>query len=400
MSDDAIGSHRPGTPEGALLDRYLAGECTVEEAARMRRWAGVSASGTSYADEVREACRTVVPGTVDVEGIAQKVLDAARLSGEVREGLNARAKGIVARREQSLGRWVSREGKRTLPSMVSPKGRHGIGISRWTVSTRTLLASAAAAIVVLGAVLIGRSPKTALHHQSHSYTTTTGQRATVTLPDGSRVLLAPHSTLMAAETFGETRLVSLIGEAQFDVQAQSAAPFIVQTGAVTTTVLGTTFDVRRYPDDATVRVVVTRGKVATRNRHTSVTLTEGTVAQLTDSTATTTVTDPTIYTDWTHGRLAFTDAPVSVMLAALERWYGYRFQLADSSLIARHVTAEFNVDAPAETMQLLQRLLRVTMTFKGSVVILYPERRTGGEPARVRPRNAMEQFPVTTERGR
>jgi transmembrane sensor len=81
------------------------------------------------------------------------------------------------------------------------------------------------------------------------------------LPDGSTVLLNEGSELSYAASFGDkSREVTLTGEAYFDVQHDDSRPFKVHTGKVTTTVLGTAFNVKAYPKQE-IQITVTRGKV-------------------------------------------------------------------------------------------------------------------------------------------
>jgi len=83
------------------------------------------------------------------------------------------------------------------------------------------------------------------------------------LPDGSRVILSYGSKLSYASSFDglAKREVYLTGEAFFDIKHDNLKPFVVHTGKVETTVLGTAFDVRALPGDKTITVTVTRGKV-------------------------------------------------------------------------------------------------------------------------------------------
>ena len=82
------------------------------------------------------------------------------------------------------------------------------------------------------------------------------------LPDGSTVLLNVGSELSYTVSFGEqSREVTLIGEGYFDVLRDPSKPFKVLTGRVTTTVLGTAFNVKAYPGQPEIKVTVTRGKV-------------------------------------------------------------------------------------------------------------------------------------------
>lgn len=84
----------------------------------------------------------------------------------------------------------------------------------------------------------------------------------VRLPDGSTVLLNEDTKVSYAPSFGERdREVTLTGEGYFDVRHDPSKPFKVVTGSVTTTVLGTAFNVKAYPDQDEIKVTVTRGKV-------------------------------------------------------------------------------------------------------------------------------------------
>ena len=84
----------------------------------------------------------------------------------------------------------------------------------------------------------------------------------VKLPDGSSVILNEGSHLEYGDFFnGATRQVSLAGEAFFDITHDSERQFIVHTGKLMTTVLGTAFNIRAYPDQSDIIVTVTRGKV-------------------------------------------------------------------------------------------------------------------------------------------
>lgn len=88
------------------------------------------------------------------------------------------------------------------------------------------------------------------------------QRRTVTLPDGSVVILNRKSHLEYPPVFNDSvRSVQLTGEAFFDIQHDPSKPFIVHTGAYVTRVLGTAFNIRAYDRDSLVSITVERGKV-------------------------------------------------------------------------------------------------------------------------------------------
>lgn len=100
----------------------------------------------------------------------------------------------------------------------------------------------------------------------------------VRLPDGSRVWLNEGSKIEYPENFdGSTRNVILIGEAFFEVEKDSLKPFIISSGLIKTTVLGTSFNVKAY--EGTVPLVEVRtGKVKVENKNGKVFLVKGDAA--------------------------------------------------------------------------------------------------------------------------
>jgi ferric-dicitrate binding protein FerR (iron transport regulator) len=94
-----------------------------------------------------------------------------------------------------------------------------------------------------------------------SMQTRAGEQKLVILPDSTHVWLNAGSTLHYPETFTDSRrLVSLEGEAFFDVTKDHTRPFIIQTASTETKVLGTSFNIRAL-SDRPVTVTVATGKV-------------------------------------------------------------------------------------------------------------------------------------------
>ncbi|MES2278636.1 MAG: FecR domain-containing protein [Bacteroidota bacterium] len=93
--------------------------------------------------------------------------------------------------------------------------------------------------------------------------TAANQKKEVVLSDGSRIWLNAGSELKYPEKFnGTTREVFLSGEAYFDIKHDDRKAFIVHTGSLITTVLGTAFDIKAGKTDRLIIVTVTRGKVS------------------------------------------------------------------------------------------------------------------------------------------
>jgi transmembrane sensor len=88
------------------------------------------------------------------------------------------------------------------------------------------------------------------------------QNKKITLDDGSVVWVNSSGELRYPKKFaGNIREVFLSGEAYFDIHHDLTKPFIVHTGKVKTTVLGTAFNINSSNSNIVI-VTVTRGKVS------------------------------------------------------------------------------------------------------------------------------------------
>ena len=88
-----------------------------------------------------------------------------------------------------------------------------------------------------------------------------GERKMVALEDSTKITLNAGSKIMYYVPFQKNkREITLIGEAYFDVSKDKKRPFIVTTKDVTTTVLGTSFNISAYNDED-INVTVSTGKV-------------------------------------------------------------------------------------------------------------------------------------------
>ena len=96
----------------------------------------------------------------------------------------------------------------------------------------------------------------------HEAVTSAGEKSVLVLSDGSQVTLNADTKLKYPDRFnGTNREVYLEGEGYFVVQHISVHPFVVHAGNLSTTVLGTTFNVSAYPESKTIAVSLLEGKV-------------------------------------------------------------------------------------------------------------------------------------------
>ncbi|MEQ8553077.1 MAG: FecR domain-containing protein [Cyclobacteriaceae bacterium] len=89
-----------------------------------------------------------------------------------------------------------------------------------------------------------------------------GIKSVITLSDGSRVTLNSESTISYPRRFhGDKRVVVLEGEAFFEVEKDKEHPFVVVSGNTSTTALGTSFNIRHYPNETESYISLATGKV-------------------------------------------------------------------------------------------------------------------------------------------
>lgn len=88
-----------------------------------------------------------------------------------------------------------------------------------------------------------------------------GQRARLTLPDGSKVWLNAGSRLLYPSVFKKERKVTLFGEGFFEVAKNEKIPFIVSTHSMDVKALGTQFNVFSYPSAGYASVYLLEGSV-------------------------------------------------------------------------------------------------------------------------------------------
>ncbi|KAB7733124.1 DUF4974 domain-containing protein [Rudanella paleaurantiibacter] len=224
----------------------------------------------------------------------------------------------------------------------------------------------AAAVVVLGLSVYGLYPFIQKQTNAQVAQTPVGKRTLLTLPDGSRVWLNADSRLEYPKTFdGSLREVRLVGEAFFDVTHNPRQPFVIRLATASIRVLGTSFNVRAYPGEQTVKTTVVTGRVAfvpnqtvaqtqptdtlfiTPNRH---------VIQQVE---TRTVAEEAVVAQkeaaWKDNQLVFDQTPMSEVARTLERWYGITVTLERPDLANCPLTATFEGQSLTEVMDLMSR---------------------------------------------
>lgn len=238
-----------------------------------------------------------------------------------------------------------------------------------------VLVLAACALLARAALSGGGGP------ELHTYATAAGERKSLVLSDGSRIMLGPESEIGLPRGYGRrARSVELSGTAFFDVAPDDRRPFHVRAGATTTRVLGTRFGVRAYPGGKAVEVAVEEGRVELRIDSLpsagAITLGAGQVGEM-DSHGTGRMVEsasPDRLLAWTRGRLVFNDEPLAAVARELERWYGVEIRIADPDLAARRITLSFAASALDPLLALIALTVDADVQRTGRTAVFQPRR--------------------------
>ncbi|MGO4293323.1 FecR family protein [Chitinophaga sp. RAB17] len=170
-------------------------------------------------------------------------------------------------------------------------------------------------------------------------TTPRGGEFRVTLPDGSNVWLNAASSLKYPTSFNGKRMVELKGQAYFEVAKNARQPFMVKVNEMEVQVLGTSFDIMAYPDEAAVNTTLLTGAVVVKHQHTEKKLQPGqqTVLNTTSGTMTVQPADIEKVMGWKNGLFDLEDTDLPTLLRQLSRWYD--INIVDQS--GGHATQRF-----------------------------------------------------------
>ncbi len=311
-------------PDWNLLARYLAGEATPDEVAAVHRWLEEHPQDARALAALDAATKQATAVPVDVE----------------------RALRRVHTRAHARSPW------------------------RWS-RAYTRLAAAAAVLLIAGwGVAMLRSARNTPSSDSHTYSTGIGERDSVVLADGSRILLGPASRAVV-----RGRDVALTGEAFFSIVHDSARPFTVVAGDAVIRDLGTEFSVYHDPAEA-LRVVVREGLVEITLGSRTERLHPGDIGtadmtgtgegRLEASRGAATADDLA----WTQGRLVFRNAPIGELAADLRRWYGVELKVTDTTLLRRHFTGSFAGEPASRVLDVIGLALGARVERRGDTAFI------------------------------
>ncbi|MBD8487309.1 DUF4974 domain-containing protein [Echinicola sp. CAU 1574] len=158
-----------------------------------------------------------------------------------------------------------------------------------------------------------------------------GQKSRFILPDGSKIFLNAQSTLKYSKDFKTNRNIVLEGEAYFEVFPDKEHPFRVSSKELTTTALGTAFNIKAFKNSPEIEVVLTHGKIkveAGKSDFEEVLFPgQGVISESGDGNFRKEQMDVEKVIYWKDGILYFSDTHFEEVLKTLERWYDVKISV-------------------------------------------------------------------------
>jgi transmembrane sensor len=258
-------------------------------------------------------------------------------------------------------------------------------------------AAAAAAVIIFLAVQsiqdkFSKSQKMA----ENTVSTKAGSKSKIQLPDGTEVWLNADSRIEYNENFNvKLREVKLTGEAFFDVVKNKDKPFIIHTRQMDVKVVGTAFNVRSYPEEATTETALLRGavEISLHNnpekkyylKPNDKLVLNNNVTALADNSQPDAekqlVKMKKVHVDknenditetmWIKNKLAFDNEVLEKILAETERWYNVNIELKNESAKSFRFTSVFENKPLTEVLEALCLAAHLHYQVKGNNVTIW-----------------------------
>jgi transmembrane sensor len=188
-----------------------------------------------------------------------------------------------------------------------------------------------------------------------------GQRAQITLQDGTTVWLNAQSTLIYPSHFaGKERKVTLTGEAFFDVAKNPRKPFIVESQDIRLKVLGTQFNVYNYPKTGYSRIALIEGSVkiswnANESDHVMLKPNQEVILQG-KNVSISEITNPNHFL-WKEGIYCFENERLLDIIEKLQLYYDVTIKVEDPEIFNVRYTGKFRQrDGIDEILRIIQKI--------------------------------------------
>ena len=294
---------------------------------------------------------------------------------------------------ETLAIWDAAGELRTDPQLVAHGGVQAPSHSVSRKRTAWIAAAGFVALIglsVLFANFLGRSGD---GKAIASYETAVGEQQTVTLKDGSRLMLNTGSRVLVDYRPSERRIILEFGEVFFEVEKEPRRPLTVSARGHLVTVLGTKFSVLIAGND--VRVAVVEGTVAVSKEETRFPLSKRQTIRAQDESSTVATSgltgwvgpddvilrggtlatfgegyDPLLKQDndaierlqsWREGVVRFDAEPLFRVVAELNRYSQAKILIEDDAIVNLPISGAFMLERVDLILSALEDVLPVTL---------------------------------------
>jgi len=247
-----------------------------------------------------------------------------------------------------LEQQVDRDPVILLTPKPKPKFKHRLATSpMW-------LSSMAASIILIAVTAAYHSPRTLeITPPAIAFNSPIGQNRSITLSDGSDVILAGNSSILVDISQDTRRIILQKGGAYFNVSHDPSRLFLVTAEHLQVRVRGTAFAVKHSADNA-IKVSVQRGLVEVVDLPEQGTTDEQMLQlraneQVRAAFNGTFITEVTQFNNetefsWLSGRLIYDDIPLTTVVIDINRYAKKPVVILDESINDLAITASFTFD--------------------------------------------------------
>jgi ferric-dicitrate binding protein FerR (iron transport regulator) len=326
-----------------MILKYMNGQLSSEEKREMLDWINVSDDNRDYYRKMRE------------------LWDLSILTDKYDHIDNEEAYNNINNKIAELHEYKGSEKKRFV-RIISAFGK----------------VAAIVAIVFLASQYYFKNQEGQLYSGYNKIEVPIGARTKVILPDSSIVWLNSGTKISYPEKFsGNKRIVSLNGEARFEISENREKPFIVNTPMHSITVLGTTFNVYAYDESNHFETTLLEGSIILKNNSEKKILKMEPGQQVVYDKTTQKMTvhndiDIKGSSSWISDYYSFDKIKFDEMLERLGKYYNKKVIINRPEIAAYECTGKFKVGEPLEH---ILNVVKVTKPFKYEInehqIIIY-----------------------------
>jgi transmembrane sensor len=280
--------------------------------------------------------------------------------------------------ETALTRVKARRNEPVVYSLDAARERKQSRQPRWL----GIAAAAVIAVGIAGYLTVYHPGKTSVQQaaapSSQMVATGVGAIDSLRLPDGTRAVIGPLSSLKVATGFGvDRREVQVHGDVYLDVVHDSSKPFTAYANGVAIQDIGTKFTIHSDSVRGVV-VSVAEGSVSlqgvNQGRNGGIVLKPGERGIVLPGQRPTVERATPDDMAWMKRQLVFRETPLTDVAESLRRWYGIQLSVRDASLANRHLTATFSGEPAERVLEMLELVLGADIERRGDTAIVRAKR--------------------------